>query len=192
MPQHVGQGLLKDPVGRVAHGRGQRTLLALGGEGDGSARGGHRLAQRGQPVQPGRAQPGGLVRDLVAELAQRGPHLGERRLAGLPDGDERAAQVGARAAGPIVRPEDVQRGPGLHRDRRHAVRHGVVQLPGDPQPLLGDPATGLRLAFLAGQAQPVRGFRGQRAAAADHLTQHHGQEEHRDARQDLREQRDQS
>ncbi len=191
VPQHVGQGLLQDPVGRVAHGRGERPRLALGGERDRGARGGHRLTQRGQPVQPGRTRLGGFIPGLVAQLAERGPHLGERRLARLPDSGKRAAQVAVGAAGLIPWPEHMQRRPGLHRDRGHAVRHGVVQFAGDPQSLLGDPAAGLRLPFFAGQAQPVRGLRGQRAPAADHFAQHDGQREHGDAGQELVGQRDQ-
>ncbi len=34
--------------------------------------------------------------------------------------------------------DHVRAHPGLHRDQRHAVRHDVVQLAGDPQPFLGD------------------------------------------------------
>ena len=121
-------------------------------------------------------------RALAAETAQR------LRLAD----EERAAQLAVQTIALTVLAEYVQRRPGLHGDGGHAVRHRVVQFPGDPQPFLGDLASRLSVAFLTGQAQPVRGLRGQRAAAADHLAQHDGQHEHRDAGQELRGQRDQA
>jgi hypothetical protein len=57
------------------------------------------------------------------------------------------------------------------------VRHGVVQLAGDAQPLLGEQPGGLGAPFLRGQRQPARGLRGQRAAATDHLAERDGEDE---------------
>ena len=98
------------------------------------------LATSGQAVEPGRGLAGrGVVR---AQHAERRPQLGERLAAGVLDGEQGVAGV----VGPLV--QHVGADPRLHRDARQGVGDRVVQVAGDPQPLLGDPAAGLLLARL--------------------------------------------
>jgi hypothetical protein len=121
------------------------------------------------------------------------PHLGQRGLAGFPDRGEglpqvvldvlarRAVRIRARAGA-----EQMQGGPRLHGDGGHAVRHRVMQLPGDKQPLLGHPAGRFGVAFLLGQPQPARRLRGQRPPAADQRAECDRRAQHPDAGQEIR------
>ena len=74
------------------------------------------------------------VRGLLPQQAEHRPGLGERLAAGIRDDLERTLGRGDVGA------DDVPPHAGLHGDQRHAVRDDVVQLPGDPQPLLDDGA----------------------------------------------------
>ena len=82
----------------------------------------------------GRSRHGGRRGVLLAQHAQHPAHLLERVPAGGLDRAEGVARVGGAAV------DDVLAVAGLHGDDAHAVRHDVVQFPGDPQPLLGDGA----------------------------------------------------
>ena len=66
----------------------------------------------------------------VAEHAEQPPHLDQGLAAGRLDRDHGLAGLLGLAV------EHVGADPRLHRDDAHAVRHHVVQLAGDPQPLL--------------------------------------------------------
>ncbi len=142
----VGEGLLRDPEGRRVDRRRQRPRLALDHEVDREARGARALDERGQPVEPGGGLAGrGVVR---AEHAQRRPQLGERVAAGVLDGEQGVAGV----VGPFV--QHVGADPGLHRDAGQGVGDRVVEVAGDPHPLLGDPAAGLLLPGLGQVPRP--------------------------------------
>jgi hypothetical protein len=92
----------------------------------------------------------------------------------------------------VAATQQVQRGSGLDGDRRHAVRHGVVQVAGYPEALLRHPAAGVGSVFLPGQAEPVRSFGGQRTPAADRVAEPDRQPEHHDGREEIHRQRDES
>ena len=74
---------------------------------------------------------------LGPEEVQQRPHLAQRTTAGLLDGRQRADRLAG-----LGRPH-VAGHPRLHGDHAHRVRHHVVHLAGDLQPLLGADAAGL-------------------------------------------------
>lgn len=130
----VGEGLLHDPVGGQAdpgghherrpvhrHGGGQAGLPDPGHQGAPVVQGGYRRA-RG-PVTLGLA---------IAEDAAEVAHLGHRPASGVLDlghGSPRPTGVGG--------VQEPPRGARLHDHDAHRVADDVVQLPGDPQSLLG-------------------------------------------------------
>ena len=137
VPAAVGQRLLHDPV------RGQ---VDAGGSGRRSPCTSTLDRQPGRPlsatqlVEPG--QPGGrLARRVLVDAAQhaeRGAHLAQQFAAGPLDGGQRRAGL----LGVVV--HQVQRHPGLHVDQRDVVAEDVVQVAGEPEPLLAcPPALGL-------------------------------------------------
>ncbi len=83
---------------------------------------------------------------LAAQHADDGGELLQHGVGGAPDVDER----GPTAPGWLCK--HMGGGTGLHVDHRDVVGDHVVQLAGDAQPLLGDPAAGLLLAGLLGTA----------------------------------------
>jgi hypothetical protein len=127
---HVGERLLHDPVGGQVHRRRQLGGRAVD----------HHPDRRPAPCHPGdqlvelRQARHGRLRPLsaggLAQHADGRPQLLHRARAGLPDRRQRLAG--------LLRPavQDVQRHPRPEVDHRDAVRHHVVQLPGDPQPLV--------------------------------------------------------
>jgi hypothetical protein len=68
---------------------------------------------------------------VLTQDAEQPPHLTQRLAPGALDDPQR----GARLLRLLV--DHVPADPRLHGDHAHAVRHHVVQLAGDPQPLLG-------------------------------------------------------
>jgi hypothetical protein len=150
VPDHVGQRLLDDPVGRqVEPGRqlGRRPLDPdldphpgpghLGGQG----------LDLGQAGRRGQAADGPI---LLAEHAQQPPHLDQGLAAGRLHRDQRLARLLGLAV------EHVDPDPGLHGDA-HAVGDHVMELAGDPQPLLGDRPAGQLLAGLLQLGRPLLG-----------------------------------
>ena len=105
----------------------------------------------------------------VVELAQprRRPHRGRLVVLGRAQGPQRGAQVVEGLAAELLdvlqRPagllrvavEQVRADPGLDVDRDHRVRDDVVDVAGDPQPLLADPAQRLLLAGALGGLGPL-------------------------------------
>ena len=85
----------------------------------GSVLGQSRVGRRDVPVR-------------LAEHAQHPLHLAQRLAAHRLDRAQRGPGLGGLAV------EHVLAEPGLHGDHRHAVRHDVVQFPGDPEPFPGD------------------------------------------------------
>ncbi len=112
----------------AAAGRLRRAGLARPGSagvrGDAGVRGGRvlgqsRVGRRDVPVR-------------LAEHAQHPLHLAQRLTAHRLDRAQRGPGLGGLAV------EHVLAEAGLHGDHRHAVRHDVVQFPGDPEPFPGD------------------------------------------------------
>ena len=103
---------------------------------------------------------------LLAQHTEQRSGLLERPAAGL--GDHLECPPG----GGRIRADHVRADAGLHRDQRHAVRDHVVQLPSDPQSLLGDGRPHLVLLHLA--LGPDR-----------HLTHRPGGDEERDGQQEI-------
>ena len=64
-----------------------------------------------------------------------------------------AVSASLAASGPAV--DDVRGRARLHVDRRHGVGDAVVQVMRDPEPILGDAATGLLLAGALEVAGPL-------------------------------------
>jgi len=121
------------------------------------------------------------------ELTEDRPHLDQGSLARFPDRGQRRAQPVHRR----VTVQQVQGRSGLHGDRGHAVRHRVVQFPGDAQAFLRDHPGRLGGAFLFGQPEPDRGLVRQGLPAADHLAHRDGQRQDHGLGQELLEQRGQ-
>ena len=165
MLDHVGQCLLHDPERRLVDGG--RDVPAVPGPGqvhpDARSRGGgHQALQVGQAgggrelelpcragrlalVRPAAGRGGtGLAGAVLAEHAEQPLHVAER----LP-GDVLDVAKGGTCLGRVA-VEDVLAEAGLHRDHRHAVRHHVVQFPGDPEPFLGHRGRGHLLAHPSG------------------------------------------
>ncbi len=180
MLAHVGQCLLYDPVrGQIDRG-GQLPLLADHLLGDRQARGGEGGDELGEPVKAGGRFGGRLV--------------GGVRLAQQPDGGAQLFECG-----PPGLPDVRQRLPGLdrlglHGDPRHARLHVdqcdvvaeyVVQLAGDPQSFLDDPAGGLLLAGLLGPVGALLDRRDVRAPVPRGLPDRGGKADLRDKAQDL-------
>ncbi len=151
---HVGQRLLHDAERRLADPG--RDVPVFPGPGHVHAdaracRGGDQPLQVGQAGSgrerqlPGRltaaAGPAGAV---LAEHAEQPLHVGERLPGDVLDGAERLPRL----RGLMI--EDVFAETGLHRDHGHAVRHDIVQLPGDPQPFPGHGGGGHLLAYPRG------------------------------------------
>ena len=127
--EHVGQRLLHDPVGR-------QLDAVVGRASRGPSR--QRDAAPAAPTSPTSASRSsspcagrrGRSPSSLAEQAEDRPGLGRAPPAGLGDDVERAFGGGSSAR--MTCAAD----PGLHGDQRHAVRHHVVQFPGDPEALL--------------------------------------------------------
>jgi len=124
----VGEGLLDDPVGRLADRGRQRPGLAFSLE---------------RHPQPARLHAGdqlldvlyrrrGLARGLTAaEEVERGAQLGEGLLAGFLDG-------GQGRTGPVgLLVEEMEGDAGLHVDQRYVVGEHVVELLGELETLVG-------------------------------------------------------
>ena len=93
----------------------------------------------------------GTLAVAVAQHAEQAAHLGERAAGCGRDGVEGRRGL----VGPVV--EHVGADAGLHGDHRHRVGDDVVELLGDPQPLLGEDsgrALALDIGPLLGLAQP--------------------------------------
>ncbi len=189
MSQHVCQRLLQDPVGGVIDAGRQRQPLAGDHQADRSTCCSDRVGQRIKPVQASGPGLGAIdVTGIAAQRAERHPHVRQRGLAGFPDRCQRVADLWVGRAGTAG---PVQRGTGLHGYRRHRMGHRVMQFTGDPQPLLGDSAASLGLAFLVSQPEPVGRFGGKRPPAAHVVAQHDGQRKQHERRQEVRHERGQ-
>ncbi len=150
MAQGVGQSLLHDPVRRHVHGLrhlGHRPGHLHGDGGAGAANLGDQLVELGQRRE--RRQCGGLaLTDETDDPAQLVDRLPAERL--------RSAQ------GLLLHRADAEPAaydPDLERHHADRVRHGVVQLAGDPGALGGDGDLGLLLALvpqLLGQRGELR------------------------------------
>lgn len=135
----VGQGLLDDPVGGEVHGRGQVGVLVGAGDLHRQAGAAEGTGQLFQEAEPGGGFGGRLRVAGLAEQADGGAQLVERAAAGLADmGEGLLGLVGA-----LV--HDMGGDTGLHIDQGDVVGDHVVQVAGDAQALLGDPAAGLLL-----------------------------------------------
>ena len=158
MLDHIGQGLLHDPVRGKVDARGQVPRLPAAGHVDPDARA---RGTRKQPVQvgqpgsgekrhapahfavpalparwPGRGAAAGLRGHVLlvrlAQGAQHPAHLVQGLPAGRLDGPEGVARAGRLGV------DDVLAVACLDRDDAHAVRHHVVQFAGDAQAFLRD------------------------------------------------------
>lgn len=143
MAQGVGQRLLHDPVRGRAGRRGHPAARCADGQvdpGPGGLRGPYETGQRRQVRQ----RSVRLV-SVAAQHLQGGAQFGACLPAGVGDVLQRP---GDRLPVEPVRVDgqDVRGHRGLDADQRDAVGQQVVQVAGDPQPLLGDPAPGLLLA----------------------------------------------
>ncbi len=134
----VGQGLLDDPVRGEVDGGGQPVAVGAGYL-DGEPRVAEGVDQLAEDGEAGCGFGGRLGVALLAQEADGDPQLVERGAAGV-------AYVGERLLGLVgTLVHDVGGDPGLHVDQGDVVGDDVVEVPGDPQPLLGDPAAGLLL-----------------------------------------------
>ena len=143
----VGERLLHDAVGGQLDGGRQRRGGAV------AARAARRGRRPGRPRPARRGRPGGAraPRGVVAaaQHVERGAQLVERVAAGLLD-------VGQRRPGLLgLLVEQVQGHAGLHVDQRDVVGQHVVQLLGQPQPLLAEPAPLLVLGGLGQLGRPL-------------------------------------
>ncbi len=160
----VGERFLDHPVRDQAGRRGNRPDRPLDRAVDpqpGPAERGHELIEI---VQVGRGlhRSGRLAR--LSEQADGVAQVVERRAAGLPDVRERLPGLDR------VVIEQLVGDPGLHVDQRQVMAHRVVQVAGDPQPLLGHPSPGLLLAAEF-RAPGALGYLGDvRAAAAGRVS----------------------
>ena len=136
VPQHVGQGLLQDPVGGGVDGRRYGPQVGIDVDVNGYAAGPDPLGQPPDVVQPwcGAAGPDGL---RAAQRVQLGAEALQRLAAGRPHGLHRPAGL------LWVAVEYVQRHARLHGDHREPVAHRVVEVLRHPQPLLGHRPAGL-------------------------------------------------
>ncbi len=157
---HIGQGFLDDPVGGQVDGGGQFRALVGAGHGHRQAGAAEGVGQLLQAAQARRGFGGGLGVAALAEQADGGAEFVERAAAGL--ADVREGLLGL--VGPLV--HDVRGDTGLHVHQGDVVGDDVVQIAGDPQPLLGDPAAGLLLPGAFGALGPVPDGLDDRAAAA--------------------------
>ena len=154
MADRVGQRLLHDAVGGGVHPGGQRAHRAVSGDRHREA---GRPGPRRQLIQPGhpghrgqRRSPGGLVSG-----PQRAEHRGELAQGLAAD----ITNGGECLMSPLRLPvHQVQRRVGLDVDHRDAVRHHVVQVPRDRQPLVtGQPGGRLGPASAVGRRPGVAG-----------------------------------
>jgi hypothetical protein len=158
---HVGERLLDDPVGGGLDHPGQppvgwRAVAQRHGHPGGAG-------LRGEPGQIG--QPGRRVslRRPLPQQRDRGAQLRQRLAAGLP-------RLVQRPAGRLRVPvERRRRDTGLHVHRRDGVRHDVVHLAGDAQPLLPGPVGRLLLALGGQPGLPLGVLAPELPAAADDL-----------------------
>ena len=144
MAADVGERFLHDPVGGLVHVRWEHPLGAGDGDGDREA-GGPRAGD--QPVEL--AEIAAVAVLGAAQHAERGAQLPGGVRARLLDRQQRRRHLVAALAG------QVHRHPGLNADDGDAVRQRVVQLAGDPQPLLLGAALRLLLACPLGQLEPL-------------------------------------
>src|SRR5215216_7140082 len=166
----VGERLLDHPVGGQVDGRREPPRLALQRHPDlhpGPGRLDDQGVQLGQAGRRGQRRPAGVAVAL-AEHAQHGVQLPEGLVAGLADGGQRVGGL----VGPAV--QQVGRDPGLDADHPDGVGDHVVQLPGDAQPLLVDPAAGLLLPGPLGPLGPVPQLGHVRPAGPHRLPPPHG------------------
>ena len=133
MLDHVGERLLHDAVGRQLDAGVDAHARSLDVERHRHAGVAHVVDEARQVGEPGRRCVVALA-VAVAQHAEQAAHLGERAAGGGRDGLER----GTGLVGPVG--EHVGADAGLHGDHRHRVGDDVVQLLGDPQPLLGEHA----------------------------------------------------
>ena len=148
---HVGERLLDHPVAGQVDGGRQRPRRPLQGHLDlhpGPGRLGDQGVQLGQAGRRGQRGPA-AVAVALAQHPEHGVQLAQGLVAGLAD---RGQGVG-RLVGPAL--QQVGGDPGLDADHPDGVGDHVVQLPGDPQPLLVDPAAGLLLPGPLGPLGPV-------------------------------------
>ena len=148
VPHHVGQRLLHDPVrGRVrAAGQGRRGDPHVDAEAG-------CLGSSCQLFHVAQARRG-RARHLLAGPAQRVQHrldVHQSFAARLLDRGQRGPD--------LLRPpvHQLERHPRLHVDQRQAVRHHVVQVPGDAEPLLArlPPGRLVRRALLLDRPPPA-------------------------------------
>ena len=164
MTADVGERLLDDPVrGPIDLGR-QRPLGSADGDGGGDASGPGSLDQLVQPVEPAaRRLVARGVRHVGPQHVEGGAQLAGGVAARLLDGEERIGHRLAALAG------QVNGHAGLHLDHRDAVGERVVQLPGDPQPLVAGPAAGRLLPRALGLGGPLLGRPDRRLPLPRHL-----------------------
>ncbi len=137
---HVRQGLLDDPVGGQVDGCGQGGALVGAGDLDAQAGVAEGAGEFVEAVQAGGGFGGGLRVAGLSEQADGGPQLVEGGATGLPDVGEGLLRL----VGALV--HDVRGDAGLDVDQGDVVGDDVVQVAGDAQAFLGDPAAGLLLA----------------------------------------------
>ena len=164
MAADVGQRLLDDPVHGPIDLRRQRPLVSADADGGGDACGPGSLDQLVQPVEPaGRRVVAPGVRRAGPQHVEGRTQLPGGVAARLLDGEERLGHLLAALAG------QVNGHAGLHLDRRDAVGERVVQLPGDPQPLVAGPAPGRLLPRALGLGRPLLGRPDRRLPLPRHL-----------------------
>ena len=142
VPQHVGHRLLHDPVGGQVETRRQPSEVTDHPQGGLHTGQPDRLEQLAEPGEPGR-RFGLQGVDRRTEHPEQPVHLGQR----LPSGAFDRLQCGTLLN--LVWPQQPPHPAGVQRHHADAVRGQVVQLAGDPQPLVGDRRGGtpVRLLF---------------------------------------------
>ncbi len=146
---HIGQGLLHDPVGGQADGGGELGALVGAGDLDAQSGAAERPGEFVEAVQAGGGLGGRLGVAGLAQQSDGGAQFLQRGAAGPAHMGEGLLGL----VGPLV--HDVGGDPGLHVDQGDVVGDHVVQIAGDAQAFLGDPAAGL---LLAGALGPFGAF----------------------------------